>query len=88
MFPLGKLLATTAALDAVEKSNQHPMTYFLKHQQLEQGALGESDWQQNKDAIVNGARVFSSFALPNGEKIWIITESTRELTTLLLPDEY
>ena len=88
MFPLGQVVATPAALKAIEQCEHTPLHYILRHQRLEQGALGASDWQQNKDAIENESRVFSSFELPTKQKVWIITEWDRSLTTLLLPDEY
>jgi hypothetical protein len=30
----------------------------------------------------------SAYTLKTGEKIWVITEADRSVTTLLLPDEY
>jgi hypothetical protein len=42
----------------------------------------------NEEAVVNGERVLSSYALQDGQKVWILTEADRSATTLLLPDEY
>ena len=42
----------------------------------------------NREALECGARVFSSYATKNGQKLWIITEADRSVTTLLLPSEY
>jgi hypothetical protein len=39
-------------------------------------------------AAVTGQRVLSSYPLPTGQKIWIITEWDRSATTVLLPDDY
>jgi hypothetical protein len=32
--------------------------------------------------------VLSSYTTKNGQKLWIITEADRSVTTLLLPSEY
>ncbi len=43
-------------------------------------------------ALVDGGRIFSSYLLDNGRKIWVITEAEdegkRASTCLLEPDEY
>jgi hypothetical protein len=56
--------------------------------------LCPEDAQANEDAIaVEGdkakqSRVLSSYKLQNDQKIWIITEWDRTVTTVLLPEEY
>jgi hypothetical protein len=35
-----------------------------------------------------GLRVLSAYTLRAGEKIWIIAEADRSMTTILLPEEY
>lgn len=37
--------------------------------------------------VTGGDRIFSSY-ITGQHKIWIITESDRSVTTILLPDEY
>jgi hypothetical protein len=41
----------------------------------------------NDQAVKNGGRVLSSYDL-RGDKLWIITEADRSVTTLLTPEEY
>ena len=49
----------------------------------------EYDEAENSLAVKEGFRVLSAYTLPKtGEKIWIITEADRLLTTILLPEEY
>lgn len=88
MFPLGQVVATPAALKAIDQCQYTPLHCILRHQRLEQGALGLEDHESNKQALTNGSRVFSSFELPTKQKVWVITEWDLSLTTLLLPDEY
>jgi len=52
-------------------------------------AHGCCDAVGNRQALVLGYRLLSAYTLPDsGEKIWIITEADRSVTTLLLPSEY
>jgi hypothetical protein len=52
------------------------------------GDISESDRQQNELALTAGLRILSSYALPNGDRVWLITEWDRSATTILLPDDY
>jgi len=35
-----------------------------------------------------GFRLLSSYQVAQAEKLWVITEADRSVTTLLLPEEY
>ena len=87
-FALGKVVATPGALEALESTKQTPIEFLQRHVVLEPGELEEEDQQTNLEAVANGERVFSSYLLNDGTKIWVITEADRSSTCLLLPDEY
>ena len=87
-FVLGRIVATSGALEALESNGQQPMELLQRHVVLDPGELCEEDQQTNVDAVENGGRIFSSYLLKDSTKIWIITEADRSATTLLLPDEY
>ncbi|MAX37649.1 MAG: hypothetical protein CME33_13915 [Gimesia sp.] len=87
-FLLAQVLATPGALEALESNGQTPMELLQRHVVLDQGELCGEDQQTNLDAVENGGRIFSSYLLNDGTKIWIITEADRSATTILLPDEY
>jgi len=56
---------------------------------LDPGVLAADDQLQNLRAVREGRRVFSAaYELPDGTRIWIITEADRSATTILLPEEY
>jgi len=38
--------------------------------------------------VREGFRLLSAYRTTAGERLWIITEADRSVTTLLLPDEY
>ncbi len=46
------------------------------------------DRKANDAALKYGTRLLSSYALPSGVKVWIITEADRSSTCVLLPEEY
>lgn len=86
LFELGEKYFTPGVLVAV------PMRELLlglhRHARGDWGNLELFDWQQNELALQNGSRLFSAYRGGNGVKFWIITESDRSCTTVLLPEEY
>lgn len=53
------------------------------------GEVDDEDKQANEDALKHGTRLLSAYTHENtGERIWIITEANRRLTTFLFPHEY
>ena len=45
------------------------------------------DQRENERSVKNGWRVISAYPVGE-ERIWIITEADRSVTTILLPEEY
>ena len=88
LFGLGVLSATRGALDACTVSLTTPPSLFARHWAGDWGEISPEDHGLNEDAIRDGARVFSAYHLPQGERVWCITEAGRHATTLLLPREY
>ncbi len=87
-FSLGRVLATPAALSAIEASGQKPQEFLHRHATGDWGDLSAEDRQANDDSLASGARLLSSYRTSRGTRIWIITEADRSATTLLLPEEY
>lgn len=88
LFAMGQIVATPAALAALEKAHQNPAELLKRHQSGNWGEVGKEDAQTNDAAVIEGLRVMSVYTLKTGVKIWIITEADRSSTTCLLPDEY
>jgi hypothetical protein len=88
LFPLGRLIATPGALQALEASAESTLTYLTRHLHGDWGYLEEEDCKANERALTYGDRLFSSYKLQDGSKLWIITEADRSSTTILLPSEY
>ena len=88
LFPLGQIVATPGALEALESSLQTPAEFLTRHARGDWGDLSADDIAENEFSIKNGFRLLSSYRTANGQRLWVITEAQRDLTTLLLPDEY
>jgi hypothetical protein len=87
-FELGRIVATPGALAALKKSGQQPGEFLTRHVNLEWGDLSDEDPKENDYSLEHGFRFLSSYRTTTGDKLWIITESDRSVTTLLLPEEY
>ncbi|MDO9114980.1 MAG: hypothetical protein Q7U63_14465 [Polaromonas sp.] len=96
LFPLGQTVATPGALRLLAKFNVSPVDLLQRHISGDWGDdLRSSDRFTNNVSLVNGERLLSSYTV--GEKgnagsadqrVWVLTEWDRSVTTLLLPDEY
>lgn len=86
-FKLGRILATPAAIEAVDRASISIVDLLIRHLRGDWGDLSESDRQQNELALIAGGRLLSSYPLAEA-RLWIVTEADRSSTTLLLPDEY
>lgn len=87
-FGLGQLLATPGALAAIGRAGQAPAAFINRHAAGDWGEACGGDRALNDEALGSGGRLHSSYRTSLGERIWVITESDRSATTLLLPDEY
>ena len=87
-FELGQIVATPAALAALERAGQTATELLARHARGDWGELSTEDAKANDDAVVNIERILSSYSLVDDTKIWIITEADRSVTTILLPEDY
>jgi hypothetical protein len=87
-FPLGQVLATPGALEALRAADQTPDEFLVRHVSGDWGELDEEDKAENEFSLEKGFRLLSAYQLDTGVKIWVITERDRSATTILLPDEY
>ena len=88
LFDLGQLVATPGALAALEKTGQNAMDLLSRHVRGDWGELPKEDREENNLSLEKGFRLVSSYRTTAGDKIWVITEADRSVTTLLLPEEY
>ncbi len=87
-FEPGAVVATPGALAVLARHGEEPGEYLARHLSGDWGDLCEFDRRENARALESGARLFSSYDLGDGRKLWVITEADRSSTCLLLPEEY
>ena len=88
LFPTGQNVITVGAQEAMENASIEPDVLLGRHISGDWGDLCQKDSAMNDMAVKNGDRILSSYKLPTGVKVWIITEWDRSITTLLLPSDY
>ena len=89
-FPLGRLVATPDALEAV--THERILECLARHARDDWGDVCAEDAAENNLSSREGFRILSVYLIdesdPNSEKFWIITEADRSSTCILLPENY
>jgi len=88
LFALGQVVATPGALDLLDRTATNGFDLLQRHQNGDWGSVPPEDAEENRRSVEAGNRILSSYMLDGAERIWIITEADRSVTTLLLPEEY
>jgi hypothetical protein len=87
LFPLGRVLATPGAIVLMEAAQIDPVQLLERHQSGDWGDLDEENWRENDFAVSRRLRTFSAYGQPP-DRLWVITDADRSVTTILRPDEY
>ena len=84
-FPVGMTYATPGALAL----DVDLMKYMRRHHCGDWGdELCAEDKAANEQALKDGSRLLSCYRTPAGDRLYIITEWDRSMTTIMLPSEY
>jgi hypothetical protein len=98
--PLGRLVCTRAVNDAVADHlgfAELALDAIRRHAAGDWGDVPPEDWRANNRSLDDGTRLLSAYRLPEAmrdaisapdDRLWIITEADRSVTTLLWPSEY
>jgi len=87
-FSLGQVTATPGALEAMNDAQQSAFEFIARHARCDWGDTCPDDATANDQSLIDGTRLLSVYRTSKGEKLWLITEADRSVTTLLLPEEY
>ncbi len=93
-FEPGKIVTTIKINECI--NTNHNFALFLRkslsaYVKCDWGLLCDEDKELNDNAVKSGdgRRIMGEYIYPEtGEKIWIITEADRSVTTVLFPEEY
>ena len=88
LFALGRLVATPGALELLTRAEQTPLEFLTRHSRGDWGQCCSEDAKENDFSVKAGFRILSVYSTRTGEKLWIVTEADRSVTTLLTPSEY
>jgi hypothetical protein len=89
LFELGQITMTPSAI-AIIAGNKVPIGDLLdRHERGDYGDVSEVDWRENTLALLPESveRVMSVYSVGT-EKLWVITDPDRKLTTLLTEQDF
>ena len=87
-FELGQIVMTQGINQLLgDLPHELLLPCLIRHQNGDWGELCIEDKVANDEATRHGLRILSAYNFA-GERIWIITEGDRSVTTFLLPSEY
>ena len=90
-FGLGQIVVTRGINEKMKNDNE-----FIRFVQKSLNRYIRCDWgdscdedaASNDEAVKQGERILAVYNYDANDKIWIITEWDRSITTILFPDEY
>ena len=85
-FNPGRVMITCNAKEVLPHSEVNAA--INRHLHGDWGNVCKSDRKLNDEALRNGDRLLSVYETAGGVTFWIITESDRSATTILLPSDY
>lgn len=94
LFEVGRIVATNAAIEAMNKYGLDGFWLLARHVRGDWGIVCEEDAKENETSVKYDFRIMSVYPLDptkpedRDHRIWIITEADRSSTTILLPDDY
>jgi len=92
LFELGQVVATPAALKAIEDSGEETGDFLTRHAFGDWGSVFDEEREHNDAAVQTGGQIVSEYRTGNGVKIRVVTAAAdalgrRATTTILLPSE-
>jgi hypothetical protein len=87
LFPLRAVVMTPGARDLMQELGLDAVYLLGRHVTGDWGDMDDYDKRANDEALKTGDRIFSSYQVGR-DRLWIITEADRSVTTILRPDEY
>ena len=87
LFSLGRVVATPGALVLLAQTDTDLVRLLGRHLSGDWGDVPPEDAKENELSVKEGFRILSSYPIGE-ERLWVITEADRSVTTIIRPDEY
>ncbi len=89
LFELGKITMTPSAISIIAKFKVPIGDLLDRHEKGDYGEVSEKDWHENTLALLPETveRVMSVYSIET-EKLWVITDPDRKVTTLLTEEDF
>jgi hypothetical protein len=88
MFELGRISVTEGAEHALRDTQQSAEEFLRRHQSGDWGEVSDETRAKNAEALEDAQRIESVYHTNAGEKILVVTEADRSLTSIMRPDEF
>jgi hypothetical protein len=89
LFNLGDIVLSVGAVNSLFDSDIEPVTVLWRHATGDWGVLDPEDREANDLAAAgDGNRIHSVYPVDGGEVVWVITESDRSATMVVLAREF
>lgn len=87
LLEVGAFLATPGALRLLMLAGVEPQELLRRYVTGDWFEMDAEDQLTNHEAVKHGARIFSAYKVSPTERVWVITEHDRSVTTILKPEE-
>lgn len=89
LFELGQITMTPSAISIIANFKVPIGDLLDRHQRGDYGDVSELDWRENTLALLPESieRVMSVYSVGT-EKLWVITDPDRKVTTLLTEEDF
>ncbi len=89
LFELGQITMTPAAISIIAGFKVSIGDLLDRHERGDYGDVSELDWRENTLALLPESveRIMSVYSVGT-EKLWVITDPDRKLTTLLTEQDF
>jgi hypothetical protein len=87
-FKLGITVCTPAAQDLLGAHSVSMVSLLDRHSACDWGDVGIDDALANDAALKDGSQILSVYKVGAKDKVLVITEWDRSITTVLLPSDY
>ena len=88
LFETGPVIVTPGALEALARAGIELSSLVGRHVRGDWDELSAADRRENLFGVIYDLRVSSVYTLPTGERVYVVTEADRSITTVLLSEEH